>query len=123
MIEAVYRTRVWTGRVVDCCQELGIGGRGKGLELDPDLQTLQRRQSRRQIRDRFSIRQPVAANLLELEIGNAPQTREAGIVVNHQAAILRRVDIQLDAVRAQSSSFPKGLQAVLAAMPRSPAMG
>ena len=123
MIEAVNRTGLWTGRVVDRSQELGIGGRGKGLELDPDLQAFQHRQSRREIRNRLAIRQPVAANLLELEIGNVSQSWQDGIVVNHQGAILGRVNIQLDTVRAESPSFAKGLQAVLATMSRSATMG
>ena len=101
--EAVHRIPLRVGALVERLEQSLIPARVEHLDLDEYLEAGPDRVERlRQGRHRLAVAQPHDVEIARARLGDR-DAADAGVVMNDQLAVGRRVNVELDAVRAGRS--------------------
>ena len=82
----------------------------EALDLDPDLQPLERYERLLEGRERFPIGESMSGKRSGGQVGEPADARNDGIVVDQEHPVAGGVDVELDPVGAQRTGPAKGCQ-------------
>jgi hypothetical protein len=99
----------WIRSSRQCLQEHTVPRWVEFFHLDPDLESRDGGERLLQERERLPVCQAMPAGLSGREHLDLSQLRKRGVVVDHQAAVGGRMDVQLHAVGPESGGPPKGV--------------